>query len=214
MAIPITDMIIKNEDLDAAKDNVIQITVEGVVRIIHTEDEEDNGMEMTRITVTETIGIEIMTVKVILTGVDNGIIIIVEVKDIVIVEEGDDGIPISSIMTQGTNRNPNFKTQITIDHPRWDINTDTQSHMVQYPYQSQQQYPSQMPTPSQQAANICQLCYSQGHYDYQCQFAGDFMARTQKAFNQGRSYSHQDPNNGEWSQGDGDNNDPNGQPFQ
>ena len=57
-----------------------------------------------------------------------------------------------------------------------------------------------MSTPSQQAANICQLCYSQGHYDYQCQFAGDFMARTQKAFNQGRSYSHQDPNNGEWSQ--------------
>ena len=121
-------MTIKNEDLDAAKDNVIQITVEGVVMIIHTE-EEDNGMKMTRITVTETIGIEIMTVKVILTGVDDGIII-VEVKDIVIVEEGDDGIPISSIMTQGTNRNPNFKTQITIDQPRWDINTDTQSHMV------------------------------------------------------------------------------------
>ena len=71
-----------------------------------------------------------------------------------------------------------------------------------------------MPTPSQQTTNICQLYYSQGHYDYQCQFAGDFMARTQKAFNQGRSYSHQDPNNGEWSQGDGDNNDPNGQPFQ
>ena len=80
-------------------------------------------------TVTETIGIEIMIVKAILTGVDDGIII-VGVKDIVIVEEVDDGIPISSIMTQGTNRNPNFKTQITIDHPRWDINTDTQSHMV------------------------------------------------------------------------------------
>ena len=122
-------MTIKNEDLDAVKDNAILITVEGVVMIIHTEDEEDSGMEMTRITVTETIGIEIMIVKVILTGVDDGIII-VEVKDIVIVEEGDDGIPISSIMTQGTNRNPNFKTQITIDHPRWDINTDTQSHMV------------------------------------------------------------------------------------
>ena len=180
---------------------MIQITVEGMVMIIHTEDEEDSGMEMTRITVTETIGLEIMTVKVILTGVDDGIII-VEVKGIVIVEEGDDGIPISSIMTQGTNRNPNFKTQITIDHPRWDINTDTPIPYGQYPYQSQQQqYSSQMPTPSQQAANICQLCYSQGHYDYQCQFAGDFMARTQKAFNQGRSYSHQDPNNGEWSQG-------------
>ena len=85
----------------------------------------------------------------------------------------------------------------------------------QYSYpQQQQQYQSQMPTPSQQATNICQLCHSQGHYDYQCQFAGDFMARTQKAFNQGRSYSHQDPNHGEWSQGDTDNNDPNGQPFQ
>ena len=85
----------------------------------------------------------------------------------------------------------------------------------QYSYpQQQQQYQSQMPTPSQQATNICQLCHSQGHYDYQCQFAGDFMARTQKAFNQGRSYSHQDPNHGEWSQGDNDNNDPNGQPFQ
>ena len=85
----------------------------------------------------------------------------------------------------------------------------------QYSYpQQQQQYQSQMPTPSQQATNICQLCHSQGHYDYKCQFAGDFMARTQKAFNQGRSYSHQDPNHGEWSQGNNDNNDPNGQPFQ
>ena len=35
-----------------------------------------------------------------------------------------------------------------------------------------------------------------------------------KAFNQGRSYNHQDPNQGEWSNGDTDNNDPNGQPFQ
>ena len=85
----------------------------------------------------------------------------------------------------------------------------------QYSYpQQQQQYQSQRPTPSQQATNICQLCHSQGHYDYQCQFAGDFMARTQKAFNQGRSYSHQDPNHGDWSQGENDNNDPNGQPFQ
>ena len=109
-------MTIKNEDLDAAKDNVIQITVEGVVMIIHTKDEEDSGLEMTRITVTETIGIEIMIDKVILTGVDDGIII-VEVKDIVIVEEVDIGIPISSIMIQDTNRNPNFKLLITIDHP-------------------------------------------------------------------------------------------------
>ena len=91
-------MTIKNEDLDVVKDNVILTTVEGVVMIIHIEDEEDNGMVMTRITMTETIGIEIPIVKVILTGVEDGIIT-VEVKDIVIVEEGDDGIPISSIMT-------------------------------------------------------------------------------------------------------------------
>ena len=85
----------------------------------------------------------------------------------------------------------------------------------QYPYPQQQQYQLQMPpAPSQQATNICQLCQSQGHYDYQCEFAGDFMAHTQKAFNQGRSYNHQDPNHGEWSHGDTDNNDPNGQPFQ
>ena len=120
-------MTIKNEDLDTVKDNETQIEVEGVVMIIHIKDEEDSGMEMTRITMTETIGIEIMMVKVILTGVDDGIII-VEVKDIVIVEEVDDGIPISSITIQDTNRNPNSKTLITTDHPRWVINT--QSHMV------------------------------------------------------------------------------------
>ena len=61
---------------------------------------------------------------------------------------------------------------------------------------------------------ICQLCQNQGHYDYQCQFTGDFMARTQKAFNQGHSHNHQDPNQGEWSTGENDNNDPSGQPFQ
>ena len=71
-----------------------------------------------------------------------------------------------------------------------------------------------LPAPSQQVTNICHLCHNQGHYDYQCQFAGDFMAHTQKAFNQGRSYSHQDPNHGEWSHGNNDDNDPNGQSFQ
>ena len=63
---------------------------------------------MTRITVTETTGIEIPTVKVIQIGVEDGIIIITEVKDIVIVEEGEDGIPVNNIMIQGINNNPNF----------------------------------------------------------------------------------------------------------
>ena len=58
------------------------------------------------------------------------------------------------------------------------------------PYPQQQQYAQRTPAQSRQAVNICQLCQNQGHYDYQCQFAGDFMARTQKAFIQGRSYNH------------------------
>ena len=122
-------MIIRNTEPAAVKDNAILITVEGVDKIIHIEDDEDSGMVMTRITVTETIGIEILIVKVILTGVEDGILI-TEAKDIVIVEEGDDGIPISSIMIQGINRNPNFQIKIITAHPRWGINTDTQSHMA------------------------------------------------------------------------------------
>ena len=118
-------------------------------------------------------------------------------------------------MIQGINRNTNSKIQITTDHPPWDISTGTQPPMVSiHTRLNSNNTRHKCQTPSQQAANICQLCYSQGHYDYQCQFAGDFMARTQKAFNQGRSFSHQDPNNGEWSQGESDSNDPNGQPFQ
>ena len=37
----ITDMTIKNMALEEAKGNVILITVEGVVKIIHIEDDED-----------------------------------------------------------------------------------------------------------------------------------------------------------------------------
>ena len=62
------------------------------------------------ITMTETTAIEIPTVKVILTGVEDGIIII-EVKDIVIGVEGEDGISISNITIQGINNKPNFHTQ-------------------------------------------------------------------------------------------------------
>ena len=122
-------MTIKNVDLEEAQGKVTLITAEGMAKIIHIEDDEHSGMEMTQITVTETIGIEILVVKVILTGVEDGKIT-VEVKDIVIVEEGDDGIPISSIMIKGINRNPNFKIHTTTDLPPWDINTDTQPHMV------------------------------------------------------------------------------------
>ena len=121
-------MIVKIEELVAVKDNGTFNLIEGEGKIIHFEGVKNNGMEMTLITVTETTGIEILTVKVILTGAEDGIIII-EVKDIVIVEEGEDGIPISNITIEGINNNPSFQTQIIIAHHLWDINTDTQFHM-------------------------------------------------------------------------------------
>ena len=124
----ITGMIIKIEEPVTVKDNRTFNIIEGEGKIIHFKGAEDNGMEMTLITMTATTGIEIPTVKVILTGVEDGIIII-EVKDIVIMAEGEDGTPISNITIQGINNNPNFQTQIIIIHHLWDINTDTQSHM-------------------------------------------------------------------------------------
>ena len=124
----ITGMIIKIEELATVKDNGIFTIIKGEGKKTHFEADKDSGMEMTLITMTETIQIEIPKVKVILIGVEDGIIII-EVKDIVIGEEGEDGIPISNITIQGINNNPNFQTQIIIIHPLWDINTDTQAHM-------------------------------------------------------------------------------------
>ena len=124
----ITGTISKIEELAMVKHNGTFNIIEGVDKITRFEADEDSGMAMTLITVTETTGIEIPMVKVLLTGVEDGIIII-EVKDIVIVEEGEDGIPISNITIQGINNNPNFQTQIIIVHHLWDINTDTQSHM-------------------------------------------------------------------------------------
>ena len=125
----ITGMIIRNMGLAMVKDNATLIIIEGVDKITHIEGDDDSGMKMTRITVTETIGIEIPIVKVILTGVEDGILI-TDVKNIVIVKEGEDGIPISNITIQGIKRNYNFQIQIIIAHPQWDINTDTQSHMA------------------------------------------------------------------------------------
>ena len=124
----ITGMIIKIGELAAVKDSETFNITEGVDKKIHIEVDKDSGMEMILITVIEITGIEIPMVKVILTGVEDGIII-TGVKDIVIVAEGEDGIPISNIMIQGINQNPNFQIQIIIVHHRWDINTDTQSHM-------------------------------------------------------------------------------------
>ena len=124
----IVSMITKTVQPAEVKDNGTFNTVEGEGKKIHLGGVEDNGMELTQITLTEITGIEIPTVKVIQIGVDTGIII-TEVKDIVIAEEGEDGIPVHNITIPGIH-NPNFQTQITIVHHLWDINTDIQSHMT------------------------------------------------------------------------------------
>ena len=53
---------------------------------------------------------------------------------------------------------------------------------------------------SKQAKNVCKLCGNPGHYDYQCQFASDFLTRTQKAF-QRSHYMHESQSDQEWSRG-------------
>ena len=109
----ITGMITRSMELATVKHNGTIIIIEGIDKTTHIEVDADSGMEMTQTIVTETIGIEIPMVQVTLTGVGDGIIII-EVKDTVIVEEGEDGIPISNITIQGINRNPNIKIRIII----------------------------------------------------------------------------------------------------
>ena len=147
---PITGMIIKIKVPDAVKDNWTLNTMEGEGKTTHSKVDEDNGMEMTLIIVTETTGIEIPKVKVILTGVEDGIIII-GVKDIVIGVEGEDGIPISTIMIQGINNKPNFQNQIIIVHHLWDSSIGTQSHM------------SNTHTPSNNNNNIIPQCHQLHH---------------------------------------------------
>ena len=124
----ITGMIIKIREPAVVKDSETFNIIEDVNKTTHIEVDEDNGMEMIPITMTEITGTEIPTVKVILIGVEDGIII-TGAKDIVIVAEGEDGIPISNIMTQGINQNPNFQIKIIIVLHPWDVNTDIPSHM-------------------------------------------------------------------------------------
>ena len=120
-------MIIKIEEPATVKYKGSFSIIEGAVKIIRFEGAKDSGMEMTPITATEITRIEILKVKVILIGAEDGII--VEVKDIVIRQEGEDGILISNTTTQGTNNRPSLPTRIIIAHHLWDISTDTQSHM-------------------------------------------------------------------------------------
>ena len=105
----ITGMIIRIGEPAAAKDNETFNIIEGMGKTTHIEVDEDSGMEMTLITVTEITGIEIPMVKVILIGVEDGIII-TGVKDIVIVAEGEDGIQSAISRPRVSTRIPIFKS--------------------------------------------------------------------------------------------------------
>ena len=124
-----------HQQLAAVKDNETISIIEGVDKKTHIEVDADSGMGMTQITETETTGIEITMVKVTLIGEEDGTII-TEVKHIVIVEQGDNGIPVHNIMIQGISMTPSIQIQIIIIHHEWDINTNTQSHMANIPIPS------------------------------------------------------------------------------
>ena len=96
-----TGLIIKIKELTTVSHKGIFSIIEVEVKIICFKGDEDSGMDMTPKIVTEITGIEIPKVKVIPIGAEDGII--VEVRDIVIREEGEDGTLISNITTQVTN---------------------------------------------------------------------------------------------------------------
>ena len=179
----ITSMIIKIEEPATVKYKGTYSTIEGEVKITPFEGAEDSGMEITPITATDN---QDRNSKG--QGNSNG------------------GRRWGSNRGQGRSdqgrgrrwnpnqqyHNPGYQQQTQFANPNHYCPPPMGHQYIypipyeQYSYPRQQQYQSQMPpAPSQQATNICQLCQSQGHYDYQCQFPGDFMARTQKAFNQG-----------------------------
>ena len=110
----ITSLIIKIDEPAVASPKVIFSITEVENKIIHFEGDKDSGMETTPIIAKEMPKIEILKVKVILTGAEDGIV--VEVREIVIGEEGEDGTLISNIKTQRTNNRPNLQTRIITAH--------------------------------------------------------------------------------------------------
>ena len=128
------------------------IITEVEVKIIRSEGNEDNGMEMTPLIMTEIIGIGIPMAKAILTGVEDGTVI--EARDTVTREEGENGTLINNIMTWVIHNSPITLIQIIMTTPI--------GHQYQYPipyeqysYSQQQQYqPQRPPAQSCQATNI------------------------------------------------------------
>ena len=130
----------------------------GIIRTIGTE--EPKG----KVAVEERSGTE---VKVKVMGTEAGVI---------------DGTHTNNTLPQDITQAHTIKIRTTTAPRLWGIKPSIQRSGPQYPPYPQQ-YPGAYPCArSQQASNVCQLCQSPGHYDYQCQFASDILTRTQKAF--------------------------------
>ena len=150
------------------------MTIEVKTRKISLEVTENSRMIMG----IETIETEEMA-KVV-EEVKNGTI--TKVKVMGVEDGGIDGINIHNTHLKVIAQGPTIRTPIIIDHHPWDIKVSINSHL----HNTHRIIPHnniQIQAQSPQAAHVCQLCHNQGHYDYQCELAGDFLNRTQKAFN-------------------------------
>ena len=123
----ITDMTSKITVEAMAKQKGTFLKIEDEVKILHFEDDEDNGMVMTLTTMTEITGIGMVMVKIIPIEATDGEVI--EVRDIMIGGEGGDGILIHNFPTRIIHNSRIILTPITIAHHQWDINTNTPYHM-------------------------------------------------------------------------------------
>ena len=104
----IIGMIIKIEGEIEVKEEGSMRTTEEEVKTISLEVDVDNGMVTTRVTMTEIIGIEIMTVTIVEIEVGDGMVI--EGKVIVIEDGEDDGIQIPNTLNRITHNTIQTKT--------------------------------------------------------------------------------------------------------
>ena len=118
-------MIIKIEGEVEVKEKGSSWIIEEEVKIIFLQGDKDNGMVMTWVTMTETIGTEIMKAKIMGTEVGDGTAI--EGRVIVIGDGEEDGIPIPNILNK--NIHNNILIRITIDPLQWVVNINIKCPM-------------------------------------------------------------------------------------
>ena len=117
-----TDTNTKTEVEAGLKQKEIFQIIEEEVKIIHLEGDEDNGMVMTLITMTETIGTGMLMGKIMPIEAEDGMV--TEAKEIVIGEGEEDGTLIPIINNRDIHNNPTTQIPIITTQPQWAINTN------------------------------------------------------------------------------------------